>query len=207
MRSNTYYLGLSIIGVLVLLLIMLHHPHGGDIVSIASRSGVIYLTHIPAICALTLLSLGIIKSFSLFSGSVLAELGRIVFYISFFCGFLGACFNGIVLPIFLNNIEISDKSDTNINTIVIYNTVLNTAFESIFILSFTISILIFSIANFRFKIFPAWITWYGILICAIILVFLIAGFNFLTIFGFMIFILIFSSWCLANSYLLSQHKE
>lgn len=114
---------------------------------------------------------------------------------------LAGAINGLTTPFFVNKYHdrIPDLKD-QLGTVMQYGFALNKAFDLILIISFCISMMIWSVLIIWKQKLPSWLGWFGILISLLALCSGILGYNFISVTGFSFFIFGISIWILGLGY-------
>ncbi len=198
-----------IIASLLMVFTMVLHPTGGSFVHLLKVSALIVATHSIAIVAIMIIAYGFWGlTCKLKSDVIFSTFAFIVIAFGLIAVMCAAAANGLVLPMFVKRFAESDeKTIDSIQQIITYNTLLNHAFDYIFIGSGCISVLLWSIAIIRTNVFAKWIGWFGIALTAITILLLIAGFVFVSLYGFRVFVFGFVCWILIVGYFLQSGQR
>ena len=175
---------------------MVLHPAGGSLEHLYKITTLIIITHSLALVSLPFSLLGFwgLRK-RLEKQKLLSNAGFVTMALGIFAVMCAAATNGIALPLFINHFrDATPGTIESIKLIIIYNTSLNQAFDFIYIGAACGSVLLWSVAILKTGSFPKWIGRYGIILTLFTIIALIAGFIFVNLAGFRIFILGFVSW-------------
>lgn len=178
-------------GSFLMIATMILHPAGGDIQHLIKIQRIIIVSHALAI-------LSIPFSFVGFLG-LTRKLGTENFFsLTAFCcmGFAlvatmgAAATNGLALPFFLQGYqEASPKTLATVKIMVRYNFALNHAFDYILLGALLLAILLWSIAALLTRKLHSWIGYLGLGLTLVAGIALTAGYDFVSLYGFRIFVL------------------
>ena len=199
--------GLALIAGCVLIIVtMVLHPAGGSFEHLVSIIPIIIISHSIALLAIPFCLVGfwgLTKRLADVYFLSITAFAIIAFgLVAVMCA--GAV-NGLVLPLFIKRYKTaSAETIDSIKPILTYNSTLNHAFDYIFIGAACLAILIWSIAILKTKAFPVWIGYFGLLLAFAAIGMLGAGFVFVNLTGFRVFIFGLVSWILLVGYLLRK---
>lgn len=198
-----------IVSTVILVVTMVLHPAGGNIDYIIKISSVIVVSHSLALLSLPVCLFGFWGLSAHFQKEwILSRLAMIVMLFALFAGMCAAAINGLALPMFVGKFKDSTPQILeSVKTDITYNTILNHAFDFIFITAICISMILWSIAILRKKELPAWFGYYGIIIGISFVIMLLSGFVLVSLHGFRIFVFAIVSWILLAGFLLRQPAE
>ena len=204
MESKMYkYSGISLVlGAALLILTMVLHPMGGSIEYIIKISRVIIISHSIALFGIPFITFGFYGVYRrLCDDTGLSVLAFIFNCLAMMTGVLAGTINGLATPFFVNKYHdrIPDLKD-QLGTVMQYGFALNKAFDLILIISFCISMMIWSVLIIWKQKLPSWLGWFGILISLLALCSGILGYNFISVTGFSFFIFGISIWILGLGY-------
>lgn len=205
-KSAAYAL---ILGCIFATFTMVVHPAGGSFEHLLRATKMLYITHSIAILSIPPMLFGfygVYKSFNTTQNfSLFAFFTISVGLISIM---IAGALDGLVLPMFINIYKDAtpDKIET-LKPILSYNFALNHAFDFIFIGSVCIAIIIWSILILKTKTYPAWLAYLGLLLTFGFLIGLAAGFNYVNVLGFRVFIFGFVGWIIAIGFLMLRSKS
>ena len=124
----------------------------------------------------------------------IAMLAFFVFMGGLIAAMIAGAINGLVFPYFVGRYYGSGVDEAVLKAIIGYGRFMNAAMDYIFIAACTFAIGIWSVIIMLTAKLPKWIGYYGLLIIIIALVALFMKFNFISVFGFRIFIFGLVSW-------------
>lgn len=187
--------GLSLlVGSFIIVTTMVLHPSGGDIDHILRIKSVLMGSHSLAIISIPFVAFGFWGlSIALLTKSRASMLAFMVSCVGVFAAMIAGTINGLTLPMFLTSV--SKNSDVNItNAIVSYGRNINIPMDYIFILSFSLSILIWSILIIRNSTFPKWLGYYGLIIIFSGVLFSFSYHSLVDLLGFRVVVFAGVSW-------------
>lgn len=198
-----------IVGSLLLTLTMILHPTGGTIEHILKIKNVAIISHTLAIISLPFLTLGLLGLSKVFTREeTITQLAFIISCFGLVSAMLAAMINGITLPIFLSRISDTNFDSQVIKTIISYGFSLNISLTYILIASITLSVFIWSLLNILQKTFSNWLSYYGFFLCILGIVGAIKQFDYVSVYGFTIFIFGLVSWLiLTGSFMYNKYKS
>jgi hypothetical protein len=193
-----------LIGSFLMTVTMLLHPAGGNFEHLLSQTTIIIVTHVIAIAAMPVCSVGFHGlTRQLGSQSLLPVLGRAFSTFALIAGMLAGAINGLALPIYINRFKDADVATIEqIKPILKYGSALNHAFDYILIGGICMSVLLWSVEMIKQKKPSVNLGYFGILLTAAAVVMLVSGFAFTSLYGFRVFIfglvgwLVWCGWCL-----------
>ena len=197
-----------ITGSVLLTLTMILHPTGGSIEHILQIKHVAITSHALAIMSLPFLVLGFFGLSKVFLNGDVTRLAFVVVCFGLVAAMLAAMINGITLPIFLSRISGSDYDPQVVKAIVSYGFSLNVSLDYILIFSITLSVFIWSLLMIFNNAISKWLGYYGVALCILGALGLIFKFDFISVFGFRIFIFSLVSWLIITGFLMyGKHKS
>jgi hypothetical protein len=193
---NVRYANALIIATVLMVFTMVLHPMGGSIEYIQKISGVIMGAHALAILSIPFWILGFWGlTKQLKDDSLIALTAFIVMVLGLFAVLLAATINGLALPLYANHyIDATPEKIVAIKPVIIYNGILNHAFDLVYIAASAIAILLWSITIVKTKRLPAVLGWFGIMLPLVLIVPMIAGVSLVDLTGFRIFVSGFAIW-------------
>ncbi len=207
--SNKRISGVYLIaGSVLLTLTMILHPTGGSIEHILQIKHVAITSHALAIISLPFLILGFLGLSKVFQYGEATRIAFVIVCFGLVAAMLAAMINGITLPIFLSKISVSDYDPQVVKAIIRYGFSLNVSLDYILITSITLSVLIWSLLMIVNNSLSKWLGYYGIALCMLGVVSAILRFDFISVFGFRVFIFSLVSWLIISGYLMySKYKS
>ncbi len=202
-----YYSGSALIlGSAIMTITMVMHPTGGSFEHLKHVSSMIIITHSLAILSIPITLFGFWGLTKRFSAENPYSMGAfITMCIGFFAVLLAAAVNGLALPLFISQFHDSTPEMINSLTIVLkYNNALNHSFDYIFIGGVCIAVALWSVAIIKTKLFQQWVGYFGLLSCILVIGGLIAGFIFVDLTGFRLFIAGLVVWMIIIGVLLKK---
>lgn len=199
--------GISLIAGTVLMgLTMALHPAGGSVEHLIKISSVIIISHSLALVSIPIILFGFWGlTQRLKSEFFVSVMAFIVMSFGLVAVMLAATTNGLVLPLFVKRFEGSALTSIEPAKLFIsYNTTLNHAFDFIYIGATCLSVLLWSVAMLRTRLFSNWIGWLGFVLSTVVVILSISGFVFVNLFGFRVFITGFICWILIVGYTLQR---
>lgn len=184
-----------LIGSLLATITMILHPGGGNMDHINHIKSAIVFSHSLAIFCLPFIGFG---GWGL---SVLlhtpGRIGMLAFFV--FCAgliavMIAASINGIVFPYFVEKYYSKGIDEALLKTIIGYGRYINAAMDYIFIAACVFAIGLWSSIIIAKALLPKWLGYYGFIIIAFGLIGVFTNFNFISVFGFRIFIFGLVSW-------------
>lgn len=187
---------------------MVMHPTGGSLEHLRHISAMIIIAHSLAILSipLTLFGLwGLARKLSIENPYSMGAF--ITMCMGMFAVLLAAAVNGLALPLFINGHSDADPATGKLLGLLLsYNSALNHAFDYIFIGYVCIGISLWSVIIVKTSLFPKWIGYFGLFICILVIVGLIAGFIFVDLTGFRVFIAGLVVWMIIIGILLKRER-
>ena len=193
--------GISLIlGCFFMIVTMILHPVGGDFEHLVSILAIGRISHIIAIVSIPLVAYGFWGWAQLLSGS-LSNISYSFMLFGLIAVMFAGAVNGLILIDFVATYE--DASKETIDSLKPFFRLIrsfNHAFDFIFIGAVCISTGLWSIGILMKKTAPSLLGWFGILITLTALVSLLAGFVFVDLHGFRIFIFGWVAWVICLGY-------
>ena len=211
MKNQFYYYSGSalMLGSAIMVVTMVMHPSGGNPDHLRHVASMIIITHSLAILSIpvTLFGFwGLTKRMG--PENPLVMVGFITMCTGLFAVMLAAAFNGLALPLFLNSHYTADaEAQKSLGLLLNYNSTLNHAFDYIFIGGVCLAVMLWSIATIGGDIFPKWVAYFGLVTCALVICSLFAGFIFVDLTGFRVFIAGLVVWMVINGVMLRRQTE
>lgn len=204
------YAGYSLImGSILMVLTMVLHPSGGDLEHIVRISKVLIFTHSIAIFSLPFVAFGF------YGLSESLEINNKISYLGFaFVGFglvavmLAASINGLILPMYA--LKFRNETAQNLETIkliISYGSTFNKAMDYIFIGGYSIAMFIWSLLIIQTSKLPRWIGFYGFILLAFVIVGFLLQYNFISVWGFRIYIFGIVSWIILVGFFMKSLKN
>jgi hypothetical protein len=184
-----------LIGSVLATITMILHPSGGSMEHINHTKNVIVFSHSLAIFCFPFIAFGTWGlSVLLQTPSRIAMLPFFVFCIGLIAAMIAASINGIVLPYFVERYYTKGVDEAVLKAILGYGRYFNAAMDYIFIAACAFAVGVWSIIIVMKAQLPKWIGYYGFVIIAFGLIGVFTNFNFISVFGFRIFIFGLVSW-------------
>lgn len=197
-----------LIGSLLATITMLLHPSGGSMEHIKHIQSAIVFSHSLAIFCLPFVGFGSWGlSVLLQTPGRIAMLAFFVFCAGLTAAMIAASINGLVLPYFVGRYFNSGIDEAVLKAIIGYGRYFNAAMDYIFIAACVFAIGLWSVIIVIKGQLPKWIGYYGFVIIAFGLVGVFTNFNFISVFGFRIFIFGFVSWLVMVGGIMRWRKE
>jgi len=192
MKNQTYYYsGTALItGAAIMTITMVMHPTGGSLEHLRHISTMIIVTHSLAILSIPVTLFGFWGLTKKLSADNPWSMGAfITMCIGLFAVLLAAAVNGLALPLFISHYQETSPEMTNSLTLLLtYNSALNHAFDYIFIGGVCIAVSLWSVVVIKTSDFPKWVGYFGLFTCILVVSGFIAGFIFVNLTGFRVFI-------------------
>lgn len=184
-----------IVGSILMIATMVLHPSGGHIEHILKIKSIIIVSHALAIFSLPFIAFGFLGlSTALLTKSKISILSFIISCFGLFAAMIAATINGLTLPLFLSQIVPQNIGGNIISSIGTYGRNINIPMDYILLISFALSISIWSVLIIMSEKFPKWIGYYGLLLILFGVFALFNKYNFIGLFGFRIIIFGIVSW-------------
>jgi hypothetical protein len=120
---------------------------------------------------------------------------------------IAAALNGIVLPLYVDKYaDAGEETLEIVKYIISYGLTLNHAFDYIFIAALCLAVFFWSIAILKSAAMPSWIAYLGILYFVFCGVLAVAGFNFISLNSFAMYIFGSMVWILCAGVLLAVRQ-
>ncbi|MEQ9405795.1 MAG: hypothetical protein RIM99_19545 [Cyclobacteriaceae bacterium] len=195
-----------IIGSILMIITMVLHPVGGDFQHLLSIVTIAVISHSIAVLSIPFVAYGFWGITSRLDSEPF--LSRIAFSFMFFglvAVMIAAALNGMVLTGFIQRYaDATPEIIESIRPIMTYNFTLNHAFDFIYIGAVCISTLFWSVAILKTKSLPVWTGYFGLLLTGVAVVLLVAGFVFVDVHGFRLFIFGAVAWTISVGFLLRK---
>ena len=186
-----------IFGSVLMVITMVLHPAGGSFEHLLIISSLIMSTHILALISIPFSLYGFLGLTKKLSGDAFfSKVAFITILLGMFAVMCAAAINGLVMPSFIHQYEMSSKDIVDsIRPILSYNSALNHAFDLVFIGAVCVAITLWSIARvFRTRNLPVWLGCFGICLSLSAIIAIFAGFVFVDLTGFRVFVAGFVIW-------------
>lgn len=184
-----------LIGSLLATITMMLHPSGGSMEHITHTKGAIVFSHSVAIFCLPFIFFGSWGlSLLLQTSGRISMLAFLGFCAGLIAAMIAASINGLVLPYFAERYYKSGIDEAVLKAILGYGRYMNAAMDYIFIGACVFAIGLWSIIIVTKVLLPKWIGYYGFIIIAFGMIGIFTNFNFISVFGFRIFIFGLVSW-------------
>jgi len=198
-----------VIGSVLMILTMVLHPAGGDFEHIVRISNVLIISHSIGILSMVFVLFGFFGlSENLTTENRLSYLGFAFIIFSLIAGMIAASINGLILPMFAS--KFSTESGQNLETvklIISYGSKFNKAMDYIFISGYSIAMFIWSFIIIQTSKFPRWIGFYGIILLVFVIIGFTVEFNFISVWGFRIYIFGIVSWIILAGIFMAKSKN
>ncbi len=188
---------------------MVLHPVGGDFNHLLSIVNIAIISHAIAIVSVPFVAYGYWGiTHRLEEDTFFARVGFSFMFFGLIAVMLAAALNGLILTGFIQRYsEASPEVIDSIKPIMRYNMAFNHAFDFIYIGAVLVSTLFWSIAIVRTKAFPIWIGYSGIILAVFAGALLAAGFVFVDLHGFRLFIFGTVAWTVITGFYLTKTKN
>lgn len=205
-----YYSGSALIlGSAVMVVTMVMHPTGGSLEHLRHIATMIIITHSLAILSIpvTLFGFwGLTKRMGTEKPLVMG--GFITICMALFAVMLAAAVNGLALPLFINGHYITEpEAQKSLGLLLSYNMTLNHAFDYIFIGGVCSAVILWSIAIIGNSLFPKWVAYVGLATCLLVICSLFAGFIFVDLTGFRVFVAGLVVWMVVIGVMLKRAAQ
>ena len=207
-QFNNYSGTALITGAAIMTVTMVMHPTGGSLEHLRHISAMIIITHSLAILSIpvTLFGLwGLTRKLSVESPYSMGAF--ITMCVGMFAVLLAAAVNGLALPLFINDHYDADpETGELLGLLLSYNSALNHAFDYIFIGGVCIGISLWSVVIIKTNYFPKWPGYFGLLTCVLVIAGFVAGFIFVDLTGFRVFVAGLVVWMMIIGILLKRER-
>jgi len=206
-NQPTYYSGPALILASVMMTItMVMHPTGGSFEHLQHISTMIIITHSLAILSIPITIFGFLGLTKRLSTDNPLSIGAfITVCIGMFAVLMAAAFNGLALPLFIGQFHNpSSEIRSSLTLLLSYNSTLNHSFDYIFIAGIVIAITLWSVVIIRTKVFAVWVGYFGIVTCLLVIAGMAAGFLFVNLTGFRVFIAGLVVWMMIIGFILKK---
>lgn len=208
MKNQThYYSGTALItGAAIMTITMVMHPTGGSLEHLRHISSMIIITHSLAILSIPVTLFGFWGLTKKLSADNPWSMGAfITMCVGLFAVLLAAAVNGLALPLFIGHYqETTPEMANSLSLLLSYNMALNHAFDYIFIGGVCIAISLWSVVVIKSGDFPKWVGYFGLFTCILVVAGFIAGFIFVDLTGFRVFIAGLVVWMVIVGVLLKR---
>ncbi|GGD71083.1 hypothetical protein GCM10011514_38980 [Emticicia aquatilis] len=198
-----------VIGSVLMILTMVLHPAGGDLEHIVSISNVLIISHSIAVFSVPFVAFGFYGlSENLTTNNRLSYLGFAFIVFALFAAMMAASINGLILPMYASKFSTeSGQNLENVKLIISYGSKFNKAMDYIFIWGYSIAMFIWSVIIIQTSKLPRWIGFYGFILLAFVLLGFLLEYNFISVWGFRIYIFGIVSWIvLAGIFMTSKRS-
>ena len=179
MENSAKSAGIALLlGSLFIILTLVLHPVGGSLEHLQSIRRIAIISHAIAILSIPLNILGY-WGLSQIVGlrNALSASAVIIMGLAQIAVLLAAALNGLVIPLFLERVEIMDASRPGISMILQYNFAINQAMDLVYITGMALALLLWSSVIISQKRLPTWLGYSALIIGLIFLVSILMGFN------------------------------
>ena len=179
-----------LIGSLLMVVTMVLHPVGGNWEHLLRIARMAVIAHAIGILSLPILLMGYRGLSTQLQGDLFfAMLGKLFVTFALIAGMIAAALNGLALPFFIEQFqEVTPEVLETAKLILRYGMSLNHAFDYIMIGGMCLAILCWSVAIVRTRAFPLWLAYLGFVLSGTAVAMAIAGFYFVDLHGFRLFI-------------------
>ncbi|MEO6632585.1 MAG: hypothetical protein ABIN13_12705 [Mucilaginibacter sp.] len=205
-----YYSGTALItGAAIMTVTMVMHPTGGSLEHLRHISTLMIITHSLAILSIPVTLFGFWGLTKKLSADNPFSMGAfITICVGLFAVLLAAAVNGLALPLFINgHYDADPEARKSLGLLLSYNSALNHAFDYIFIGGVCIAISLWSIVILKTTNFPKWVGYFGLVTCILVITGFIAGFIFVDLTGFRVFVAGLVLWMAIIGILLKRQDE
>jgi hypothetical protein len=185
------------------------HPSGGNMQAIIKQAHILHFSHSIALACLPLFCFGC-YGLAVFLKTE-NHISMLAFFIMLFglvAGMLAGLLNGLVLPDFLsrNSAEIEAQHDM-LDLIIHYGFAMNRALGQVLIVSVIAALTLWSYAGWRATRFSLWFAVAGWLLATLCIIALVAGFKFISVAGFTVFVFALTAWFVGVGMLMLRDKR
>lgn len=205
-----YYSGIALItGAAIMTVTMIMHPTGGSLEHLRHIAAMIIITHSLAILSIPITLLGFWGlTRKLSAENLLSMVAFITMCLGMFAVLLAAAVNGLALPLFINgHYDTDPEMRKYLGVLLSYNNALNHAFDYIFIGGVCIAVSLWSVVIIKANTLPKWVGYLGFCTCVLVIATFIAGFIFVDLTGFRVFIAGLVVWMAIVGVLLKRGSE
>jgi len=205
-----YYSGTALItGAAIMTITMVMHPTGGSLEHLRHISTMIIITHSLAILSIPVTLFGFWGLTKKLSAENPYSIGAfITMCVGMFAVLLAAAVNGLAMPFLISHYsETTPEIRNSLTLLLTYNMSLNHAFDYIFIGGVCIAISLWSVVIIKTSDFPKWVGYFGLLTCILVVAGFIAGFIFVDLTGFRVFIAGLVVWMVIVGVLLRRVEQ
>jgi len=202
--------GMALItGAIIMTITMVMHPTGGNLEHLRHISTMIIITHSLAILSIPVTLFGLWGLTKKLSADNSWSIGAfITMCMGMFAVLLAAAVNGLALPFFISRYhETTPEMANSLSLLLTYNMSLNHAFDYIFIGDVCIAISLWSVVIIKTHNFPKWAGYLGLITCVLVIAGFIAGFIFVDLTGFRVFIAGLVVWMVIVGFLLKRAER
>ncbi|MCB0647391.1 MAG: hypothetical protein KDC49_12060 [Saprospiraceae bacterium] len=191
--------GISLLlGAFLMTVTMVLHPAGGDNAHIVKMASMFMLAHGIAIFAVPFTAYGFFGlSQKWAKNSQWSYLAFGFAALSLIAAVFAAMINGVILPNFLKAGVEKGFSEETIQAFRTFIFRFNAACDYVLMGGLIIAIFIWSLPLLRSESKDKWLAYFGLILVIICLVFIVSGFNFLSVFGFRVFVFLVVIWIFA----------
>lgn len=209
-KSFKKFAGYSlIIGSVLMILTMVLHPTGGNLEHIIKISNVLMITHSIAIFSIPFVAFGFYGlSKNLVTDSKTSYLGFTFVIFGLIAVILAASINGLILPMYSSKFQ--NETGQNLEAmklIISYGSTFNKAMDYIFMGGYSIAMLIWSVVIILTSKLPRWIGFYGLILLAFVIIGFLLQFNFISVWGFRIYVFGIVSWIILAGFFMMSRKK
>jgi len=204
-----YYSGIALItGSILSIIAMTLHPSGGSFEYLLKISNIIIASHSFALLSVPAILFGFWGlTRRLAPAEILATGGFITICIGMFAVTCAAAINGLAMPFFVNQYrDATAEKISLLKPVMRYSWALNHAFDYVFIGAACVAVLLWSVAIIKTKVFPKWVGYLGIATAISAVAAIIAGFVFVDLTGFRVFIAGFVLWVVITGVFLKRQE-
>lgn len=198
-----------VIGSVLMVLTMVLHPSGGNLEHIFKISQVLIISHSIAIFSIPFVAFGLFGlSETLQTSSKISYLGFTFVGFSLVAVMLAGSINGLILPMYISKFySETEQNLETINLIINYGSKFNKAMDFIFIVGYSIAMLIWSVIIIQTSKLPHWIGFYGFGLIAFVIIGFLLQFNFISVWGFRIYIFGIVSWIVLTGFFMIKPQK
>lgn len=198
-----------IIGSILMVLTMFLHPSGGNLEHITKIAKVLIISHSIAIFSIPIIAFGFYGlSETLQTSSKSSYLGFTFVGFSLVAVMLAGSINGLILPMYVYKFYNKMGQNLEIVKLIIgYGSKFNKAMDFVFINGFSIAMLVWSVVIIQTSKLPRWLGFYGFILFTFVIIGFLLDFNFISVWGFSIYIFGIVSWIVFVGYFMVKNKK
>lgn len=198
-----------VISSILMILTMVLHPSGGSLEHILKISKVLMISHSIAIFSIPFIAFGFYGlSETLQTSSKISYLGFSFVGFSLVAVMIAGSINGLILPMYASKFH--NETGQNLETvkqIINYGSKFNKAMDYVFIDGYSIAMLIWSVIIIQTSKLHRWLGIYGFVLIAFVIIGFLLDFDFISVWGFRIYIFGIVSWIVLAGFLMIKQQK